>query len=322
MMDILYYGIIVADCRLSRNNQSKTKKPIEIVSSPFELRIGGISIAAIVSKSLDDNCGVIGRVGEDFAGYGIKAWLRSKNINEDGIRFCKSSTSSSLITITDEDRFIKHSTGANAELYPDKEDIGIIVKNSPGIFAVGYAGLIPRMDADGGKGYADIFSKCRKLGILTALDTHTCPPYKMLERAIPVVDFFVCNKDEAGALSGSGTDYLNAGQVVRNISDRFPRKFNSSRIIGATYKEGSCFIYQYMGNTELYVCDNPYSINKPHDLTGAGDAFRAGMYHYLIRNTDAFKAGKLNIIEMASQAHYTATCYLNANCEVILKQEH
>ena len=52
--------------------------------------------------------------------------------------------------------------------------------------------------------------------------------------------------------------------------------------------------------------ESPWYSNTPKDLTGAGDAFRAGFFAYLIRNIHSFDRGTFNWYKAGMMGNLTA----------------
>jgi len=309
-MDALCFGSIIVDHR-RRAEAPEGEAPLRIVERAVDLSAGGVPILAAGMRELGLDVGVMGCVGRDIAGYGLKAYLAGEaGVDVDGLRMVDVPTSSSFIRLTAEQRWVDHTPGASAELDPGEAELAFVADRGPALMAIGYAGLLPHLDADGGAGMARWIRAVRGLGTIIALDTHTVPPYAMLARPAPVADVFLCNREEAVGIAG-----LSAGtpeQLLAGIWRKYPHADPARpRLMGVSMPEG-CQLALGRGESfaSRWTANPHYGTFAPADLTGAGDRFRAGLYAEVIRARDAFAAGSLDLDRAALAGHDAACAYL------------
>ncbi len=306
-IDCLCFGSIVLDYRRKLSGDRKTESPpLQLTNKPIDFRIGGIPILAIILECMGFNTAVIGQVGKDIPGYGVKSFLGEKyGIDTEGIKFVQHPTSCSIINLTDQERYIQHNIGANAFLEADEKVLSLFDEKKPKITAIGYSGLLPAMDANNGIKMAEFIAALKAKGIKTALDTHTMrKDYSMLAKPLGIVDIFFCNEEEAKQISGKEKpDEIVDCLLASNLEE----KNSQYRVLGITYPNGTYICY---GKQEKFVkgfVKSPWYSTKPKDLTGAGDAFRAGFYAYLLNNMQDFENGTFNWYRAGMLGNFTAS---------------
>ncbi|MHC4716413.1 MAG: carbohydrate kinase family protein, partial [Planctomycetota bacterium] len=281
-MDALCFGSIVVDHR--RREGRAADEPLRVVDRAVDLAVGGIPILAAALKRMGFDVGLMGCVGRDIAGYGLKAYLAGEiGLNVEAVRMIDAATSSSFIRLTDEQRWVDHTPGAGAELDPGADELAFVARHKPALMAVGYAGLLGRLDADGGAGMARWIGAVRDRGAIVALDTHTVAPYAMLGKPVPVADVFVCNREEGAGITG--LEAAPPEQVLSAMWGKYrPADASRVRLMGVAMPEG---VQLGCGRGEApasrWVRNPHYGTFAPADLTGAGDCFRAGLYAEIIR---------------------------------------
>lgn len=309
-MDAVCFGSIVVDHRRPAEAGSDAA-PLRIVDRAVDLRVGGIPIVAAALRRMGFDVALMGCVGRDIAGLGLKAYLADEaGLNVEAVRTIDAPTSSSFIRLTADQRYIDHTPGASAELLAGEPELSFVAAHKPALMAIGYSGLLPRMDADGGRAMAEWISAVREQGTIVALDTHTVPPYAMLDRPVPVADIFICNREEGAgitALAGADPD-----ETVSAMWSRFPAADpRGHRLLGVALPEGVQLAYgrgdSFAGE---WVPNRRYGTFAPKDLTGAGDAFRAGLYAEVIRQREQFAAGRLDLARAGHAGHEAACEYL------------
>jgi sugar/nucleoside kinase (ribokinase family) len=315
-LDCVCFGSMVFDFRTRMRLEGRARAaPLRILAGPEDRFLaGGVPILAMAMAGMGLGVAVMGRVGRDPAGYGLVGYLnREHGIDTEGVRFSEEATGYSVIRCTRRERHILHYRGANATCVPDRGMISLIRSRRPGMVAVGYAGLLPAMDANGGALMARFLSKIRSMGILTALDTHTVGKrYPMLRRPLRAVDVFVCNAEEARWISGE----MVLERMLRRICvDHPPADREACRLFGVTVPNGAYLAYGVGTDMETGFVASPWHTPRPLDLTGAGDAFRAGLYSFLIRNKRAFMDGSLDWKRAGLLANRTAATAVTEGLE-------
>lgn len=306
-MDILCFGVIIIDHRRQLESRDTSLCELKIIEKAVDLYLGGISIVATALHQMGFETGLMGNVGCDVAGYGIKQYLAAEyGINVDAIRNINTQTSSSFIQLTSTNRFIEHTPGASAELLPTEVELSFISEHKPKLMAIGYSGLLPKLDENDGQRMAEWVSKVQGLGIITALDTHTVPPYQMLKKPVCVTDIFICNREESEGITGLTNS--SPEEVVSKIWDMFPVVNGCRyRLFGVAYPEGLQLVYGDRETfTSKWITNCFYGTFVPKDLTGAGDYLRAGIYAYIIKNQKDFFCGRLNVEQAGKYGIYTA----------------
>ena len=314
-MDAICFGSIIVDHRQAASAEGAAQ-PLRIVEKAVDLYVGGIPILAMALKRMGFEVAVMGCVGRDIAGYGLTAYLADEaGLNVDAVRIVDAPTSSSFIRLSADQRYVDHTPGASAELLPGNSETAFVAKYKPALMAIGYSGLLPRMDADGGRAMAEWIVAVQEQGAIVALDTHTVPPYAMLKRPVPVADIFICNKEE-----GAGITRLGAGlpdEVLSAMWSRFraadPSRY---RLLGVATPEGAQLAYGRHGTfANEWIPNRDYGTFAPADLTGAGDCFRAGLYAEIIRRRAEFAAGGLDLRCAGLAGHQAAYEYLRRSTD-------
>ena len=310
-MDILCFGTIVADHRRKDDAEKPRQDPLRVVEKAVDLQVGGVAILAIAVREMGLDVGIMGCVGNDIAGYGLKNYLAIEaQLNVDAVKVINAETSTSFIRLTPTERYVEHSPGAGVELCPGESELAFIQEHNPKLTAIGYAGLLPKLDAGNGRGMARWIKAAQSAGSFVALDTHTVSPYAMLERPVPLADIFVCNKEEASGITNISS--ADASEIVSAMWSKFraidPRRF---RLMGAAFADGAQLAYGYgQGYTNTWVANPHYGTFKPVDLTGAGDYFRAGLYAEVVEHNREFAEGSLDIAKAGLKGHSVAAANL------------
>ena len=314
-MDVVCFGSIVIDHRRRTDASGASPDPLRIVDRAVDLRIGGVPILARALKAMGFEVGLMGCVGRDIAGYGLKAYLAERvGLNVAAVRHVDAPTSSSFIRLAAEQRYIEHTPGASAELTFQEGDAAFIHQYRPALLAVGYAGLLPKLDADGGQGMADLLRAVRRMGVLAALDTHTAPPYAMLEKPVGQADVFICNDEESQGITG--LDSATPAERLSWLWSRYPASDGvARRVLGIAMPDGVQLAYGAQGTfTNVWVPNPHFEAFTPTDLTGAGDYFRAGVYGYLVSHRQAFAQADLDLVQLGRAGHDTACEWLRRTC--------
>ena len=303
--ECICFGSIILDYRRRvEKSPGREKRSLQLVRGTGSFKIGGISILSIALKRMGCSIAVVGLVGRDIPGYGIKAYLKEKyEINTEAIRFIDYSTSHSFIKLTDDERYIQHDIGANRFLKPDVSNISFIRKRKPALVAIGYSGLLPLLDRDKGAAMAEFIAALKSDGIKTALDTHTLSKnYSALVKPLKIADIFFCNAEEGRHISGEN----KPENMLNHIVDRFGKDDDSFRVAGITLPNGVYIAYGKKDRFHAGFVESRWHTNQPRDLTGAGDAFRAGFYMYLMNNMKSFDVGNFDWQKAGRLGNYTA----------------
>ena len=295
-VDVLCVGSMIVDERFRESVEKEAARPpLRLVAAAPRFVPGGMTIVARAMTSLGLKIGVIGRIGEDIPGWGLRALLEGEGVNTQGLIRSAEPTGFSRIALSEEQRWIEHCIGANAKLCIDDIVAAPPLGDSGAtLCAIGYAGLLPALDADGGQGMVELMRAARQDGMLTALDLHTMEgdSYPFLEKSLPEADIFLCNAEEAAGIAGTSSE-----NALESIWNRLTTGTGGrSRLAGITLAEAPLVRYgtKHQYHTEQIV--NPwFGTFEPKDLTGAGDCFRAGLYAEVLFEGESFRRGQLDL---------------------------
>lgn len=272
--DVLCVGLIVAD-HVCQPIERFPPPGMLIMTSGLSLTIGGSAAnAAVDMVKLGLKAGVVGRVGNDVLGRYVKEALQCEGVCCDPIVVSESSQTAAtlVVNVKGEDRRFIHAVGANVEL------TGLEVTNDllgcTRALAVGGFGLNPALS---GENVAHVFQAARQRGVMTFLDVVVGSDPRvilpMLEKALPLTDYFLPNEDESRLITG-----------LSNAEDQAQRFF----AMGAKH------VIVTRGSKGAMVCDadglRPHPPFKAEQIdgTGGGDAFLAGLVFGLLRG-DSFE---------------------------------
>ena len=202
-----------------------------------------------------------------------------------------------------------------------------------------YSGLSKRGDANEGRDLAEFIRWCRNLDCLTIVDSHTLTAnpaeviragtpieeYHLLDSLLPELDIFFTSSDEARLILntldaprdwGETSDQEALAEYLEYSCERFGG-MGRAQLFGATFGHGACATYLAHDGSprEPVTAISRFRLGEAVELTGAGDAFRAGLLTYLVRNVDAFHADGLDVNEALQVGNLTAALYLTAPLE-------
>lgn len=146
------------------------------------------------------------KIGTDSFAQIVRAQLGEHHCDIRLIEDEKEGTSYSVvIAVPGIDRVFLHSPGANDTFYA--KDITDAQLADVSHFHFGYPPLMASMYQNGGAELEALFTRVKKMGITTSLDMAAVDPaspagaadwHKILERVLPLVDFFVPSVEELG----------------------------------------------------------------------------------------------------------------------------
>ena len=90
-MDVICFGSIVVDHRRSAETSGTAAEPLRIVASAVDLHVGGVPILATTLRRMGFDVALMGCVGHDIAGYGLKLYLENEiglNVDGSAMAFC------------------------------------------------------------------------------------------------------------------------------------------------------------------------------------------------------------------------------------------
>ncbi len=266
MFDIACIGILVADV-ISKPVDSITERgKLRFVDS-IKLYNGGCAMSAAIDLAiLGSKTAIIGKIGSDgFGGY-LKSILEKHAVNTGGLVVSEGTDTSASVVLVDSggERTFLHCKGANDEFTDIDVDFNII-SDSRIVFVAGTM-LMNKFD---GEPCARVLKKAKEMGRITALDTawdDSCRWMKVLEPALPYVDYFLPSVEEARELSGE------------TQPSKMADKFFDCGVKHVVIKLGSegCYCRPEREHQGIFL---PTFETKAVDTTGAGDSFCAGFLH-------------------------------------------
>ena len=273
MKKVACVGILVADVMIQPVSRYPDKGLLERVNSITVHSGGNAMTAAVNLRKLGTPSTLIGKVGSDMFGEFLINSLKNDGVNTDGIASDSDAQTSASVLMLDGDtgeRTIFHCTGANAALTIGDIDFDVIDKNDI-VFVTG-AFLMDRFD---GEQTALFLKRCKEMGKTTALDV--CWDAKgnwgkLLNCAMPYIDYFLPSVDEAKMLSEKDS--------VSDMADVF---FDNG-VKHVVIKCGSKGCYCRWDKGSEGVMIPAFRIENPVDTTGAGDSFCSGFLAALSRD--------------------------------------
>lgn len=167
---------------------------------------GSVANTGLGMKILGANVCLAGKVGKDQFGQIIKNLLGEYDCEEGIVEDENSSTSYSVVlSIPGIDRIFLHNAGANNTF--NSQDITSDMLEGISHFHFGYPSLMRELYINSGEDLYELFKFVKNKGITTSLDMAAIDPlseageqdwHKILERIIPLVDFFVPSIEELG----------------------------------------------------------------------------------------------------------------------------
>ncbi|HWB96202.1 MAG TPA: carbohydrate kinase family protein [Bryobacteraceae bacterium] len=271
MAEVACVGILVADVfanpipRLPAEGELTT-------TSGFATSVGGCAAnVAVALRILGRSVRIAGKVGTDMFGNFVIADLERHGIETRHVqRTPRHSTSGTVIfTVEGEDRRYLHCIGANADFTLADVD-GSLLDGVRVLYVGGYLAMPGFTPAQ----LAELFQEARRRNITTVLDV-VMPAgasfgLEHLAAALPYVDYFLPNQDEAARLTGCSDPRAQA--------ERLSMLSPASTIVITCGPRGS------LARRETRIVDTPAFPMTVIDESGAGDAFTAGLITGLLEN--------------------------------------
>ena len=231
---------------------------------------------------------------------------------------------------------IAYFAGANDDF--DLEIFKVAVKRlKPKIVYYVYAGLSERGDANGGRDLAEFVKWCGDRKVVSVVDTSTLTgrpgeviasgeavgKYRLLEPVLPEADVFFVSCDEAKMIEntlgrrrnwGEFSEHKNNVHFLDFLSERFWVENGRTRLFGVTVSKGA--YEKHMGPdgkvSRVTKIESRFMAGEVVDLVGAGDAFRAGLLTYIVRNLEEYKSGCVNFGEAVEMGNLFAAVYIKS----------
>ncbi len=254
-------GLVVADHVTTPLDH--LPRPGELVAADdLVLNIGGgAANTAVDLARLGVRSTICARVGDDFFGRFATETLRSRGVDDSGLKVDPSRPTSQtlIVNVRGEDRRFIHAYGANRGFVA--EDLDAVLTRNPRVLHIGYFLILPHLEA---APLADRFRRARANGTITLLDVATPGPGDHIDRlrvVLPETDIFVPNTDEAALILGE-TDPIRQALAFREMGAR--------RVVITLGERGAISLSDEL-QTRVGVYPTTFV-----DGSGGGDAFNAG----------------------------------------------
>jgi sugar/nucleoside kinase (ribokinase family) len=283
-MDVIVFGNVTLDVICYPVNEVPRHESIafdQVTVSP-----GGCgSNTAIGLAAMGIKSGIVACTGDDDAADLLFRYWKRMGLDLQFVRRVPGTATGTSIGLIDDEyqpRFI-HTSGANRGLSAESIDAPALAAQDTRFFHIAGFFVLPNLFEQ----VAEKLTELQNLGITTSLDVvHNVrmddPALRgALWAALPALDYFIANEEEAARLTGK-RDYREAAETLR--------------------KEGARNVIVKLGALGCYGLCESYSGTVPAtnvavvDTTGAGDAFAAGFIAALSRGEDdqrACQAGNL-----------------------------
>lgn len=275
MKKVACVGILVADVIVEPVNKYPEKGLLERVNSITVHSGGNAMTAAVNLRKLGTESTLVGKVGRDMFGDFLIKRLNEEGVKTDGIFVDNDVQTSASVLMLDGitgERTILHCTGSNAALTVDDIDFSVIEENDI-VFVTGTF-LMDRFD---GTETAEFLRRCKEMGKITALDVCWDAKgswSKLLDPAMPYIDYFLPSIDEAKMLANR--------EEVSEMADVFFDK-GVGHVVIKCGSRGCYCRYERDGEGTMIPA---FRIENPVDTTGAGDSFCSGFLAALSRGED------------------------------------
>lgn len=261
---VLISGIAVVD--LIASGLERPAGPGELVFGSIRTALGGHACNVSVDLARlglpHSRLKTTFPAGRDLFGEFLVRSLRREGLRPEVHFDAKAPTSLDLILVAKgEDRRYHADPGANIRMKADPV-LCLLEKHRPGLFYAGGVGLLGELDTRLG----DVLRRAKGLGGLTFVDAVS--PFRrswgFLKRALPWVDFFHCNAEEAAGLTGK----TEPAAAVESI-----RRMGAKAVFLTLGGQGA------VSRVPCALIRTPAFKVRVKDPTGAGDAFSAGLIY-------------------------------------------
>ncbi len=291
---VLISGIAVVD--LIASGLERPARPGELAFCSVRTSIGGhaCNVAADLVRLGFPRARLraVFPAGRDLFGDFLARRLGEQGVRAEPVWTDKAPTSLDLILVArGEDRRYHADAGANVEMAAGPV-LALLERLRPRVFYAGGVGLLGRFDTE----LARVLRRAKGLGALTFVDVVS--PYRkgwaFLRRALPLVDVFHCNGDEASALTGERDPAAAARAVLRLGAKRAFVTLGGKGAVAA--------------GPEALLRVPAFAV-RVVDPTGAGDAFSAGLIKRLHGLLAAGRSpDSLSAEDWASALIYASAC--------------
>lgn len=273
--DVVCMGILVADNFVTPITRLPHAGELMIVEDIIPDTGGCAANTGVGLTKLGYKVALIGKVGPDSFGDAIIQDMRRKGLDPVGIKRSPTIPTSKtvILSVVGEDRRFLHTFGANADLSLDDVDLSLI--DQARVLYIGGYLLLPRFSQDD---LLVLLHRAKEVGAMTVVDvavpTTGGEEYTLersLKKALPYIDAFLPNDDEALNITG----YEDPEDQAR-----------------AFIEAGCGTVVITMGEKGALLRNNEKTLFAPTfeievvDPSGAGDAFDAGFIAGLLEGWD------------------------------------
>jgi sugar/nucleoside kinase (ribokinase family) len=290
---------------------------------------GPVSNTGLALLKLGVRTVLMGKVGDDFFGGGIRArFAQWGDQAAEGMAVVPGETTSYTLVLAPPriDRVFLHHTGANDTF--SSRDVNYDLVAQSRLFHLGYPPLMRGLYADGGRELIDIFRRVKQLGVTTSLDMSLPDPssesgrvnwQKLLQELLPLVDvaplsaeeiMFMLNRprfDELKRLAGhddplnvyTADDFQRLGREVLRLGAAIaPVKCGRRGMLLFTAEAariaamGAAAPPQVERWAHRALWEEPFLVENVASATGAGDSSIAGFLAAFLRGCAAEHAVK------------------------------
>lgn len=289
-LDVVVAGLAVVDiiARPVEPGRLPKRGGLRLIDSITLTTGGNVCNCGIDLSKLGFRVGVIARVGRDGLGDFVRTRLASHSIVTDGIIMDdRDQTSATVVTVgRDGERSFLHTRGCLRSFRVRDVLARLPLIARARVFAFGYYGLLRECDKD----LPRMFKTVKEhTGAHVLLDTGGSPVRKdrLMQSALPYIDYFVPSYDEAVACTG----LRGPESIVR----RFFR-WGAPGVVGVKLGARGCYIA--VRDRAAYLPAR--LVRRVVDATGAGDAFVSGFIGGILRGFDPFAAARMGNAVAAS----------------------
>ena len=166
---------------------------------------GAVSNTGIVLGNLGARVALMGAVGRDLFGDGIRAIVRGRTGDDSGMKVVREGSSSYtvVLAVPGVDRIFLHHPGTNDTFGYDDIDFSLVRRAR--LFHLGYPTLMRRLYLNEGAELVRIYRKVKELGVATSLDMALPDPAseagkvrwdRILRKLMPYLDLFLPSFEE------------------------------------------------------------------------------------------------------------------------------
>lgn len=206
---------------------------------------------------------LLGALGSDDAARSVRAELERLGIETGSIAASAQPNAATTVLVNSAgDRQFLHRLGSSGDAFREPLDFTVTLVGGARHFHMASFFVLPHLRRQA----PEILRRARAAGLSTSVDVNWDPHNEWLQAlapAMPYIDIFFVNEDEAWMLTG------------RRDSREAATKFHSCGVRTVVQKLGSdgCVIFTAGDSAPIY-CD-PFNVGCV-DTTGAGDCFAAG----------------------------------------------